>query len=209
MVAWVSRDRATASATPPGSPPTRVRSLASTATSVPPPRATPTSAWARAGASLTPSPAIATTWPACWRRRTSAALPSGDSSAANPSTPSSAATVAAVAWWVPGEHDRLQAELPEPLHGRPDPAGDDPAAPGRQPGRPDQQLAPADPPGHALAGQAGERLDGGAGQPALLGPLGHGPGHRVLGGVLEAGRQGQQLGGGGAVIGGPPPPGPS
>ena len=46
------------------SPRTSVRSLASMATSVPVPMAMPRSAWARAAASLTPSPTIATTRPA-------------------------------------------------------------------------------------------------------------------------------------------------
>ena len=41
-------------------------SAVSTATSVPAPMAMPTSAWARAGASLTPSPVIATTEPSDW-----------------------------------------------------------------------------------------------------------------------------------------------
>ncbi len=60
MVATVRRDNATAVTTPPSSPPIKVISLASIATSVPVPIATPRSAWARAGASLIPSPTIAT-----------------------------------------------------------------------------------------------------------------------------------------------------
>ncbi len=48
----------------------------------------PTSAPARAGASLTPSPTIATVRPACWRRATSAALSSGRTPATKRSMPS-------------------------------------------------------------------------------------------------------------------------
>lgn len=44
----------------------RTTSAASTATSVPVPMAMPTSAWARAGESLTPSPTIATFIPCFW-----------------------------------------------------------------------------------------------------------------------------------------------
>src|SRR5438477_161978 len=49
------------------SPLTSVRSEASMATSVPVPIDRPRSTWARAGASLTPSPVIATTRPSAWR----------------------------------------------------------------------------------------------------------------------------------------------
>ena len=51
------------------SPDTRVRSLASMATSVPVPMAMPRSAWASAGASLTPSPTTATRWPSACSSR--------------------------------------------------------------------------------------------------------------------------------------------
>ncbi len=51
------------------------------ATSEPEPMAMPTSAWARAGASLTPSPAMATRWPAFCREKMAAALSWGFSSA--------------------------------------------------------------------------------------------------------------------------------
>ena len=50
------------------SPRTRVRSLASMATSVPVPMAMPRSAWARAAASFTPSPTMATTRPSACSR---------------------------------------------------------------------------------------------------------------------------------------------
>ena len=54
---------------------------ASIATSVPLPMAIPRSACASAGASLIPSPTIATTLPVSWIRRTFAALSSGKTSA--------------------------------------------------------------------------------------------------------------------------------
>ena len=58
--------------------------------------ATPTSAWARAGASLVPSPVMATRCPAaCWRR-IRASLSSGLASARKSSTPASLAMAAAV-----------------------------------------------------------------------------------------------------------------
>src|SRR5262245_41028815 len=58
IVAWLSRRARTM---PRRSPLTRVIPALCIATSVPLPMAIPTSAWARAGASFTPSPAIATT----------------------------------------------------------------------------------------------------------------------------------------------------
>ena len=58
--------------------------------------ATPTSAWASAGASLVPSPHIATSLPPCCSRRISASLSSGVASARKSSTPASAAMAAAV-----------------------------------------------------------------------------------------------------------------
>jgi len=65
------------------SSPTRVTPAASMAMSEPAPMATPTSAQASAGASLTPSPTMATLTPlwAAWRARMAAALPSGRTSA--------------------------------------------------------------------------------------------------------------------------------
>ena len=58
--------------------------------------ATATSAWARAGASLVPSPVMATSWPLGWYSRMSASLLSGVASARKSSTPASAAMAAAV-----------------------------------------------------------------------------------------------------------------
>ena len=59
MTRMVRRDSSIAAPTRRGSPPTSVTSDASIATSVPVPMATPTFAWASAGASLRPSPTIA------------------------------------------------------------------------------------------------------------------------------------------------------
>ncbi len=58
-----------------------VMSAASMATSAPVPMAIPTSAWASAGASLMPSPTIATTWPRPCSRDTIAAFSAGCTSA--------------------------------------------------------------------------------------------------------------------------------
>ena len=66
------------------------------ATSVPVPIARPRSAWASAGASLTPSPTIATTRPSACRRRMTSALSAGRTSAMTSSMPTSAATARAV-----------------------------------------------------------------------------------------------------------------
>ena len=96
MVDSVRRDRAMASATASRSPLTIVRSDASRATSAPVPTAIPTSASASAGASFTPSPTIATRWPPCRSRRTSATLSSGSTSAMVRSTPTSAPTRSAL-----------------------------------------------------------------------------------------------------------------
>ena len=78
------------------SPETSVRSEASIATSVPVPIASPRSACASAGASLTPSPTIATTSPASCNRRTSATFPAGSTSATTRSTPTWSATPRAI-----------------------------------------------------------------------------------------------------------------
>src|SRR6266571_5239816 len=77
----VRRDNTSAVTTPARSPDSRVMSEASMATSVPVPMAMPRSAWTRAGASLIPSPTMATTLPSCCSRRTSATLSSGRTSA--------------------------------------------------------------------------------------------------------------------------------
>ena len=63
MLRIVARDSRIAVTRPVSEPDTRVMSLASMATSVPVPMAHPTSAWASAGASLIPSPTIATRCP--------------------------------------------------------------------------------------------------------------------------------------------------
>ncbi|MCY1516922.1 hypothetical protein D9M68_515810 [compost metagenome] len=69
---------------------------ASFAACVPLPMATATSACASAGASLVPSPVIATRRPSAWYLRMSASLSSGVASARKSSTPASAAMAAAV-----------------------------------------------------------------------------------------------------------------
>src|SRR5918998_782575 len=58
--------------------------------------ATPTSAWARAGASLVPSPVMATSRPPSCSRRMRASLSSGVASASTSSTPASSAIARAV-----------------------------------------------------------------------------------------------------------------
>src|SRR5215212_5760443 len=63
MVPTVLRERAIAVTIVRRSPPTRVMSEAAIATSVPVPMAMPRSAWASAGASLIPSPIMATVLP--------------------------------------------------------------------------------------------------------------------------------------------------
>src|SRR6266568_4679315 len=88
-------------ATPSRSPPSRVRSLASMATSVPLPMAIPRSAWTSAGASLTPSPTIATVLPWACRRAISPTLSAGMTSASARSMPTLAAIAAAVVWLSP------------------------------------------------------------------------------------------------------------
>ena len=96
IVRSVARQRRIASAAARRSPQTSVRSEASMATSVPVPIARPRSAWASAGASLTPSPTIATTRPSSWRRLTTSTLSAGSTSAMTSSMPTSAATAVAV-----------------------------------------------------------------------------------------------------------------
>ena len=77
MTVIVARDNPMAAGTPRGSPPMSVTSDASIATSAPVPIAIPRSAWASAGASLMPSPTIATVRPRAWSRCTIAALSAG------------------------------------------------------------------------------------------------------------------------------------
>ena len=81
MTRIVERDSAMAEPTSRGSPPTSVMSDASIATSAPVPMATPRSARASAGASLMPSPTIATLWPSACRRSMTASLSPGRTSA--------------------------------------------------------------------------------------------------------------------------------
>ena len=69
---------------------------ASRAACVPEFIATPTSAWASAGASLVPSPVIATIRPLACSERISSSLRSGVASARKSSTPDSSAILAAV-----------------------------------------------------------------------------------------------------------------
>ena len=78
-----------------GSGVTSVMSAASAATSVPVPMAIPRSAVTSAGASFTPSPAMATTSPACISSRTTRDLSSGKTSLTTSSMPSVAATACA------------------------------------------------------------------------------------------------------------------
>ena len=61
----------------------------------------PTSAVANAGASLTPSPTIATLRPPSWNRLTAAALSAGSTCAATSSMPRRRATESATAWLSP------------------------------------------------------------------------------------------------------------
>ena len=91
------------------SPLTSVTPALSIATSVPVPMAMPTSAAARAGASLMPSPAIATTRPSLCSRFTTALFCSGSTSASTSSMPSCRATASAVRAVVAGEHDDAHA----------------------------------------------------------------------------------------------------
>ena len=65
----------------------------SIATSVPAPIAIPTSAVAMAGASLTPSPTMATLRPPAWKRLTASALSAGMTCAATSSIPSLVAKI--------------------------------------------------------------------------------------------------------------------
>ena len=106
----VRRDSRIASAATRRSPRTRVRSLASIATSVPVPMASPRSAWASAAASLTPSPTMATTRPSAWSRLRTSTFSCGSTSAITCSMPTSAATDRAAAVVVAGQQDRRQAQ---------------------------------------------------------------------------------------------------
>ena len=85
-------------------------SAASMATSVPVPMASPMSAAARAGASLIPSPAIPTVRPSACRRRISAALCSGSTSASTRLHPDLAGDRGGSAGVVTGQHDHVDAQ---------------------------------------------------------------------------------------------------
>ena len=96
MLRTVASDSARARRMPRRSPLTKVTCALDMATSVPVPMAMPTSALASAGASLMPSPAIATLRPCACSRLTSAALSSGFTSPWTSSMPSARATACAV-----------------------------------------------------------------------------------------------------------------
>ena len=83
MLRMVAAERRRARSRPPRSPPSRVTPALSMAMSLPVPMAIPTSARARAGASFTPSPVMATTRPCRISRDTASALPSGRTSASD------------------------------------------------------------------------------------------------------------------------------
>ena len=93
------------------SPLTSVMPALSIATSVPVPIAMPTSACASAGASLMPSPAIATTAARLLQPPDRVALLSGSTSAITSSMPSAARRQCAVDRAVAGQHDDAQAFL--------------------------------------------------------------------------------------------------
>ena len=80
------------------------------ATSVPVPMLRPRSAWASAGASLTPSPTIATTRPSACRRLTTSAFSDGSTSAITSSMPDLVGDRSRGGCVVAGEQDRPQAE---------------------------------------------------------------------------------------------------
>ncbi len=89
-----------------------VTSEASMATSVPVPIAMPTSAWVRAGASLIPSPTMATTRPSAWSFFTVSILSWGSTSASTRLMPSSRRDGLAPCAVVAGQHDDLKPESP-------------------------------------------------------------------------------------------------
>ena len=97
----VWRDKSMAVTTPCKSERMSVMPAASMATSVPPPMARPMSACARAGASLMPSPTMATTRPSACSSFTLLALSCGSTSAKKRLMPTCSATLAAVCWLSP------------------------------------------------------------------------------------------------------------
>ena len=218
------RDRAMASATPFGSPPTTVRSLASTATSVPPPRATPTSGLGQ-GQGVVDAVAdhghhLAGLLAAADLGHLVLGQQLGDGVHAELTGDGPRRRLG-----VAGEQDRLQAEAasrstarrlpglsrsatPRTPRARPSQPATTaiwPAAraastaartwsgtaqprPASSPGAPTSSSRPPTCPVTPPAGQAGERLHG-RGPARGPWPPRPPPGHRVLGGVLQAGRQ--------------------
>ena len=125
-----------------------MRSEASIATSVPVPIARPRSACASAGASLTPSPTIATTRPSACSRRTTSALSAGSTSAITSSMPTSRGDGAGGRLVVAGQQHRPQPERLQRRdrlgRGRLDRVGDDEHARGpRRPRRRAPRCGPA------------------------------------------------------------------
>ena len=94
-----------------------MRSEASIATSVPVPIASPRSAWASAGASLTPSPTIATTRPSACSRRTTSAFSDGQDLGDHLVDPDLGGHGAGRRLVVAGQQDRAQAERAQPRDG--------------------------------------------------------------------------------------------
>src|SRR5918996_6167792 len=107
MLRMVARLKRRARTMPRKSPLTKVTPALSIATSVPVPMAMPTWACARAGAPLTPSPAIATTLPSPWSRRMTSAFCSGRTSA-NVVEPKGASDRLGGDAGVAGQHHHLQ-----------------------------------------------------------------------------------------------------
>ena len=101
MFRMVARESSTARATSAGSERMSTTSADPIATSVPAPMAMPMSARASAGASLMPSPTIATLCPACCSSRTLSSFWSGSTPATTSSTPTLRATASAVRRWSP------------------------------------------------------------------------------------------------------------
>ena len=113
MFRIVARLRRMALAMPRRSPFTRVTPALCMATSVPVPMAMPTSASLRAGASLMPSPAIATCFPSARSFLTWATFPAGSISASTASRPSCLGHRSGGTAVVAGEHDEFQPERVE------------------------------------------------------------------------------------------------
>ena len=91
------------------SPLTRVMPPLSMATSVPVPMAMPTLACASAGASLMPSPAMATTLPCACSLRMTSSFPSGRTSASNSVDAELLGNLRCTVSVIAGEHDDAEA----------------------------------------------------------------------------------------------------